>query len=65
MLHQFSIIFLDVLGFILARDIFATEPYPPFAASVKDGYAVVGNAALIILELQFEHFASSTVFYLL
>lgn len=36
------IIFLDVLGYILARDIFAKEPYPPFAASVKDGYAVVG-----------------------
>ncbi|XP_028398676.1 gephyrin-like [Dendronephthya gigantea] len=31
----------DVLGFILAKDINAKEPYPPFAASVKDGYAVL------------------------
>ena len=44
----FSMIFLDVLGYILGRDIFAQEPYPPFAASVKDGYAVVGNADLNI-----------------
>lgn len=34
---------LDVLGSILAQDINAKEPYPPFAASVKDGYAVLGT----------------------
>jgi len=25
------------------EDVRAKEPYPPFAASVKDGYAVIGN----------------------
>ena len=31
------------LGYILASDIYAAEPYPPFPASVKDGYAVVAS----------------------
>ncbi len=31
----------DALGLILAKDITALEPLPPFSASVKDGYAVV------------------------
>lgn len=30
----------DSLGHILASDVFAQEPFPPFPASVKDGYAV-------------------------
>ncbi len=50
-------IFLDVLGYILARDIIAKEPYPPFAASVKDGYAVVGNTVFEITDqFIFGHF---------
>ena len=27
-------------GFILAQDIFAKDPLPPFRASIMDGYAV-------------------------
>ena len=34
--------FKDALGFYLAEDVFATEPFPSFPASVKDGYAVIG-----------------------
>ena len=33
----------ESLGFILASDVFAKEPFPPFAASVKDGYAVLAS----------------------
>lgn len=32
----------DALGFYLAEDVFAADPLPPFPASIKDGYAVVG-----------------------
>ncbi|XP_014247027.1 gephyrin [Cimex lectularius] len=31
----------EVLGSVVADDIFAMEPQPPFRASVKDGYAVL------------------------
>lgn len=33
----------DSLGYILASDIFAKEPFPPFPASIKDGYAVLSS----------------------
>lgn len=33
----------ESLGFILASDVFAKEPFPPFPASVKDGYAVLAS----------------------
>ena len=33
----------DALGLILAEDVHAKEPLPPFPASVKDGYAVVAT----------------------
>ena len=33
----------DSLGYILASDVFAKEPFPPFPASVKDGYAVLAS----------------------
>lgn len=33
----------DALGAILAEDIVAPEPLPPFPASIKDGYAVVAS----------------------
>ncbi|XP_066918875.1 gephyrin-like [Clytia hemisphaerica] len=32
-----------LLGKILMEDVRAKEPYPPFAASVKDGYAVIAS----------------------
>lgn len=31
----------DSLGYMLASDVFAKEPFPPFPASIKDGYAVL------------------------
>lgn len=31
----------QAVGLILAETVYAREPFPPFAASVKDGYAVV------------------------
>lgn len=33
----------DCLGHILAEDVHAKDPLPPFPASIKDGYAVIGN----------------------
>ena len=33
--------FTDALGYILAEDVFAKDPLPPFPASIKDGYAVL------------------------
>lgn len=35
--------FVDALGFYLAEDVYAKDPLPPFPASIKDGYAVVGK----------------------
>jgi hypothetical protein len=32
----------DLCGHVLAEDVRANEPLPPFPASVKDGYAVIG-----------------------
>lgn len=32
-----------LLGKVLMEDVRAKEPYPPFAASVKDGYAVIAS----------------------
>ncbi|KQJ85115.1 hypothetical protein BRADI_5g24930v3 [Brachypodium distachyon] len=34
---------LDALGLVLAEDVRAPDPLPPFRASVKDGYAVVAS----------------------
>jgi hypothetical protein len=33
----------DLCGHVLAEDVRANEPLPPFPASVKDGYAVIGT----------------------
>jgi len=35
--------YLDGLGRILSQDITATDPLPPFPASMKDGYAVISR----------------------
>lgn len=35
--------FSDALGLVLAEDIFAAEPLPPFPASVVDGYALIAG----------------------
>ena len=34
---------LDLLGYIIAEEVCAAVPVPPFPASVKDGYAVIGE----------------------
>ncbi|XP_032231491.1 gephyrin isoform X2 [Nematostella vectensis] len=33
----------DGMGYILANDVLADSPFPPFPASIKDGYAVVAS----------------------
>lgn len=33
----------DAFGYVLAEDVMATDPLPPFRASIKDGYAVVSS----------------------
>lgn len=33
--------FLDTLGLVLAENVYAVEPMPPFAASAVDGFAVI------------------------
>lgn len=37
-----SLLFLDAVGHILAVDVKAVAPLPPFPASIMDGYAVIG-----------------------
>lgn len=32
--------FKECLGYICAEEVIARDPFPPFRASVKDGYAV-------------------------
>ena len=39
----------DALGLVLVDDIFAKEPLPPFPASIKDGYAVIGKIICVII----------------
>ncbi|XP_013398832.1 gephyrin isoform X2 [Lingula anatina] len=36
-----KVFYKDALGRILAEDVYAKDPLPPFPASIKDGYAVV------------------------
>lgn len=38
-----SVLLTEALGLILAEDVAAAEPMPPFAASFKDGYAVIAS----------------------
>lgn len=35
--------FQEACGRILAEDVYATDPLPPFPASIKDGYAVIAS----------------------
>jgi len=43
----------DGLHRILAEDVFAAEPLPPFPASIKDGYAVLGTVDSFFFKLLF------------
>ena len=36
-LGTIAVKFSDALGYVLAEDVFATDPLPPFPASIKDG----------------------------
>ena len=43
--HELNVMFnfhIDALGRVLTEDVFAQDPLPPFPASIKDGYAVLG-----------------------
>lgn len=35
--------YTEALGRVLAEDVFAKDPLPPFPASIKDGYAVLAS----------------------
>ncbi|MBI3943389.1 MAG: molybdopterin molybdotransferase MoeA [Chloroflexi bacterium] len=43
MLAPVALPFQQALGRVLAEDVVARQPFPPFAASAKDGYAVIAN----------------------
>lgn len=38
-----AVAFKDALGRLLAEDVHASDPLPPFPASIKDGYAVIAS----------------------
>ena len=38
-----EVVFHDALGRVLAKDVHATEPMPPFRASAMDGFAVIAD----------------------
>jgi len=38
-----TVSFTDAIGRILAEDVVAKDPLPPFPASIKDGYAVISS----------------------
>jgi len=40
------------LGYIIAEDVFAKDPLPPFPASIKDGYAVVCESSMDLLQVR-------------
>ena len=42
-LATISLPFIDALGYVLAADVLATEPMPPFPAASVDGFAVVSS----------------------
>jgi len=39
-------------GRILSQSVFAPEPLPPFPASIKDGYAVIGKMVYFCFKTQ-------------
>jgi gephyrin len=43
--------FTEALGRVLAEDVFALDPLPPFPASIKDGYAVLASDGAGIREV--------------
>ncbi|XP_077227807.1 molybdopterin biosynthesis CNX1 protein / molybdenum cofactor biosynthesis enzyme CNX1 (CNX1) [Tasmannia lanceolata] len=42
-LKPITVPFHDALGMILAEDVSAPDPLPPYPASIKDGYAVIAS----------------------
>jgi len=51
--HQIpeTINFMDSLNRILAEDVVARDPLPPFPASIKDGYAVIASDGIGLREV--------------
>lgn len=39
---------------MIAEDVHAQQPHPPFPASIKDGYAVIGKFTCFQISLQME-----------
>ncbi|XP_062171703.1 molybdopterin biosynthesis protein CNX1 isoform X3 [Alnus glutinosa] len=42
-LHSVTVPLHDAFGKVLAEDVYAPDPLPPYPASVKDGYAVIAS----------------------
>eukprot|EP00884_Botryococcus_braunii_P007016 jgi/Botrbrau1/16315/Bobra.0066s0083.1 len=49
----------EARGFVLAEDVLAPEPLPPFPASIKDGYAVLSSDGPGEYDVAFEVFAGT------
>jgi len=47
-----SLFQLVALHRVIAEDVFAAEPLPPFPASIKDGYAVIGSYVFVALHFR-------------
>lgn len=43
---------IDADGKILAHDVFAKDPLPPFRASIMDGYAVISTVCVVLYYIQ-------------
>lgn len=59
-LEPIEISFKDVLQFVLADDVYAPENMPPFAASAKDGFAVIASDSTRERRLVGEQMAGTT-----
>ena len=48
LLLLYIILTAEALGAVMAEDVYAPQPHPPFPASVKDGYAVIGEGERVV-----------------
>ncbi len=47
-MRSHSVDIQQALGRVLAEDVHAADPLPPFPASIKDGYAVVAEVTAVL-----------------
>lgn len=52
---------VNIVGHVLAENVFAVEPFPPFPASIKDGYAVIAADGVGVREVVGDSVAGSSV----